>query len=116
MWILKLVREYVNALARKYDTWGRKREFGRRAERRSRSQRVLTGGWMNRPEETEALIELIRSGKSEERIPIYHAQAAQYGEDDIGDSYVEIDLTSQHLWVLLRMACWWRKQILYQVM
>ena len=40
-----------------------------------------------------------RSGKSEGRAPIYHAQAAQYGENDIGDSYVEIDLTNQHLWV-----------------
>jgi hypothetical protein len=95
----ELVREYVNALARKYDTWGRKREF------RTTSGETITiaegayGWWMNRPKETEALIELIRSGKSEERIPIYHAQAAQYGEDDIGDSYVEIDLTSQHLWV-----------------
>ena len=54
---------------------------------------------MNRAGEAEALVELIRSGKSEERTPLYHAQAAQYGENDIGDSYVEIDLTSQHLWV-----------------
>lgn len=94
-----LVREYVNALSRKYDTWGKKREF------RTTNGETITivegayGWWMNRPEETEALVELIRSGKSEERTPIYHAQAAQYGEDDIGDSYVEIDLTSQHLWV-----------------
>ena len=94
-----LVREYVNALSRKYDTWGKKREF------RTTNGETITiaegayGWWMNRPGETEALVELIRSGKSEERTPIYHAQAAQYGEDDIGDSYVEIDLTSQHLWV-----------------
>lgn len=95
----ELVREYVNGLARKYDTWGKKREF------RTTGGEVITikegayGWWMNRPEETQALIEQIESGKSGERTPVYHAEAAQFGEDDIGDTYVEIDLTSQHLWV-----------------
>lgn len=95
----ELVREYVNALARKYDTWGKKREF------QTTNGDVITiaegayGWWMNRAEETQELIALIKSGKSGERTPVYHAEAAQYGDDDIGDSYVEIDLTSQHLWV-----------------
>ena len=54
---------------------------------------------MNRADETQELIEQIKNGQSGERSPVYYAQAAQYGDDDIGDSYVEIDLTSQHLWV-----------------
>ena len=68
-----LVREYVNALSRKYDTWGKKREF------RTTNGETITiaegayGWWMNRPEETEALVELIRSGKGEEIRLIYHA-------------------------------------------
>lgn len=57
------------------------------------------GWWMNRSAETEELTEQIKRGRSGERTPVYRAQAAQYGENDIGDSYVEIDLTSQHLWV-----------------
>ena len=57
------------------------------------------GWWMNRAGETQELLEQIQSGKSGERTPVYHAEAAQFGEDDIGDSYVEIDLTNQHLWV-----------------
>ncbi len=94
-----LVREYVNALSRKYDTWGKKREFQTTGGETITISQGAYGWWMNRAGEAEALAELIRSGKSEERTPLYHAQAAQYGENDIGDSYVEIDLTSQHLWV-----------------
>lgn len=94
-----LVREYVNALSKKYDTWGKKREFKTTGGETITISEGAYGWWMNRPAEAEALVELIRSGKSEERTPLYRAQAAQYGENDIGDSYVEIDLTSQHLWV-----------------
>lgn len=94
-----LVREYINALSKKYDTWGKKREFKTTGGETITISEGAYGWWMNRPAEAEALVELIRSGKSEERTPLYRAQAAQYGEDDIGDSYVEIDLTSQHLWV-----------------
>ena len=94
-----LVREYVDSLARKYDTWGKKREF------KTTSDEIITiaegayGWWMNRADETQELIEQIRNGQSGERTPVYRAQAAQYGDDDIGNSYVEIDLTNQHLWV-----------------
>lgn len=94
-----LVRAYVNALAKKYDTWGKKREFKTTGGETITISEGAYGWWMNRAGEAEALVELIRSGKSEERTPLYHAQAAQYGENDIGDSYVEMDLTSQHLWV-----------------
>ncbi len=95
----ELVREYVNGLSRKYDTWGKKREF------QTTNGEVITitegayGWWMNRADETSELIEQIKSGKSGERIPVYYSEGAQYGDDDIGDTYVEIDLTSQHLWV-----------------
>ncbi len=95
----ELVREYVNSIAKKYDTLGKKREF------RTTNGEMITitegayGWWMNRSAETEELTEQIKRGRSGERTPVYRAQAAQYGENDIGDSYVEIDLTSQHLWV-----------------
>ena len=94
-----LVREYINALSRKYDTWGKTREF------KTTGGEIITiaegeyGWWMNRADETQELIEQIKNGESGERSPVYYAQAAQYGDDDIGDSYVEIDLTSQHLCV-----------------
>jgi len=94
----ELVRNYVNELSRKYDTWGKKREF------RTTNGDVITitegayGWWMDRADETQELIEQIKNGISGERTPVYRAEAAQYGVDDIGNTYVEIDLTNQHLW------------------
>jgi len=95
----ELVREYVNGLSRKYDTWGKKREFQTTGGEVITMAEGAYGWWMNRADETQALIEQIESGQSGERTPIYRAEAAQYCDDDIGDTYVEIDLTSQHLWV-----------------
>lgn len=95
----ELVREYVNSLSRKYDTWGRKREFKTTEGETITIAEGAYGWWMNRADETTELVAQIKSGQGGERIPVYRAQAAQYGEDDIGDTYVEIDLTSQHLWV-----------------
>ena len=94
-----LVREYVNSLSRKYDTWGKKREFKTTGDAIITIAEGAYGWWMNRADETQELIEQIKNGQSGERTPVYWAQAAQYGDDDIGNSYVEIDLTSQHLWV-----------------
>ena len=94
-----LVREYVDSLARKYDTWGKKREFKTTSDEMITISEGAYGWWMNRADETQELIEQIKNGRSGERTPVYRAQATQYGDDDIGDTYVEIDLTSQHLWV-----------------
>lgn len=57
-----------------------------------------TYGWrINRSAETEALVEVIRSGQSIEREPVYSQKAASRGSNDYGNTYVEINLTAQHL-------------------
>lgn len=96
-----LVREYINSLARKYDTFGQTREFY------NSHGEVLTmkggsyGWWMDRPGETQDLIDWITAGKSGIKEVNYHGKAVQYGKDDIGGSYVEIDLTNQHLYLYM---------------
>ena len=45
------------------------------------------------------MMEDIKSGKSVEREPVYSQTANSHGENDYGNSYVEINLTSQHLFV-----------------
>ncbi len=55
-------------------------------------------GWrINQSAEADALAEIIRSGESQSREPIYGQKAASHGENDYGDTYVEINLTAQHL-------------------
>lgn len=57
-----------------------------------------TYGWkINQSEETAELIGILRSGQSQEREPVYSQKGASRGEKDYGDTYVEINLTAQHL-------------------
>lgn len=93
------VRAFVNEMAGKYDTFGKKRIL----KTHSGEEREIKGGdygwWMNRPEEAAGLIEDIKNGYNGVRTPVYFADAKTYGESDWGDTYVEINLDDQHLWV-----------------
>ncbi|HAR86135.1 MAG TPA: peptidoglycan-binding protein [Clostridium sp.] len=91
-------REYVNSLSIKYDTYGSTRNFKTSI---GTTVNVSGGdyGWLiNYSEETEALINAIKDGKKEERQPIYAQTAVAYGANDFGNTYVEINLTTQHIW------------------
>lgn len=56
-------------------------------------------GWrINQGAETAALVEIIRSGEGQTREPVYSQKAASHGARDYGDTYVEINLTAQHLY------------------
>ncbi|MBO5484964.1 MAG: L,D-transpeptidase/peptidoglycan binding protein [Lachnospiraceae bacterium] len=93
------VEEYVTGLRRKYDTI-----FTNRTFQTSYGKKVsISGGdygwWMNTAKETAKIQKLIKKGKKVTRTPEYIQEAASYGENDYGDSYVEINLTAQHLFV-----------------
>lgn len=95
------VAAYVAQMAKEHDTYGKKRKFV------TTSGLTLTlpsgaYGWKtDRNAETEALIGLILEGAVTEREPIYTSQGWAKGTDDIGDSYVEINLTDQHLYLYI---------------
>ena len=94
------VREYVQSIADRYDTYGVPRNF------RTHDGRVITlantwYGWMIDVEvETEELMKLLEAGESVSHTPSFDCYAAVYhdGGDDIGDSYVECDFGQQHVY------------------
>ena len=53
---------------------------------------------INGEEETRALIENIKSGQTITKHPIYMQTAASTYFDNVGNTFVEIDMTKQHLW------------------
>ncbi len=95
------VGTYVKEQANAYDTYGRQKKFMTTAG----YEISLPGrnyGWKTDIEgETEELIELIYQGCNIEREPIYSISAGQKGSNDIGNSYVEADLNSQHLYLYI---------------
>lgn len=93
------VADFVADMARKRDTYGKKRNFmttlGIEKELPSGAY-----GWKTDKEgETEALLDLIYRGSTTEKEPLYISKGRQKGMNDIGSSYVEADLTRQHLYL-----------------
>ncbi|MFV0241896.1 MAG: L,D-transpeptidase family protein [Lacrimispora sphenoides] len=92
------VSAYVKELASQYDTSTRAKNL-----KTSYGQTVrITGGsygWkIDQSKEADELAELIRSGQSQVREPVYKQKAASHGDNDYGTTYVEINLTAQHLY------------------
>lgn len=92
------VQAYVSSLASEYDTIGTWEPF-----HTSLGETVYvearTYGWqINQEQETEELYQILLTGESTERSPVYYESAAARGENDMGDTYVEIDYTNQRMW------------------
>lgn len=95
---LEKVRSYIDSVARIYNTFGKTRDF---KNHDGKLIEVSGGdyGWLiDRPTETTRLIELIKAGKNVQVEPNYSQKARSREKNDIGSSYVEIDLTKQHVW------------------
>ena len=95
------VAAFVKDQARQWDTYGKKRKF---ITTLGIGLSLPSGyyGWQtDRKAEAEALVQLIYQGQSGAREPIYSYRARQKGEDDIGDSYVEADLSHQYLYLYI---------------
>lgn len=92
------IDDYVQYLASTYNTYGDVRKF-----KTSSGDTVKIGGgdygWViSKTGETEQIKKDLEGGKAVSREPVYEQTALQSGLDDIGDTYIEIDYTKQHLW------------------
>lgn len=93
------IAEFVADTARELDTYGKKRKFITALGVELTLPSGAYGWKTNREEETRELIQLIYQGSILEKEPVYISRAAGKGSNDIGSSYVEIDLSNQHLYV-----------------
>lgn len=92
------VASYVQSLASKYNTYGDEREF-----LTAKGDTVTIGGgdygWViDKEAEREQLIQEVKSGEVKTREPVYSQTAVSRSKNDIGNTYVEIDYTNQHVW------------------
>ena len=94
------VEKFVQELHRKYDTVFTNRKF-----KTAYGDTVTVyggdyGWWMNTVKETDKLLKLIQKGAVKERTPEYRQTAVSYGDKDYGDTYAEVDLSGQHVFVV----------------
>ena len=91
------VTEYVKSLASKYDTYNKAKTLNTSY---GKTVRITGGsyGWrIDQAAEADELAAIIRSGESQTREPVYKQKAVSHGANDYGSTYVEINLTAQHL-------------------
>lgn len=93
------VEEFVGQLRREFDTIFTNRTFRTSYGKKVTIQGGDYGWWMNTGEEVKKLCQLIKKGKTVTRTPEYFQTAASYGKNDFGNSYVEVNLTAQHLFL-----------------
>ena len=97
------VTAYVQSLAEEYDGYGRTRQF------HSTRGDVITidggtyGSKMDRKKETAYLLEHlldpgVHTGTPQSHIPSYEREAFCYGKNDIGDTYIEVEMTEQKMY------------------
>ena len=94
----KKTKEYLNELSSKYDTYGKTRSFKTTT---GKTIDVVGGnyGWkIDKSKEFEELMENIKGGEKIKKKPVYIQEAWGTRENDIGNTYVEINLTNQCLW------------------
>lgn len=96
------LKEYIKTLGRTYNTLGVHRTFMTSYGRPLTLTRGNYGWALDEGSEFEQLKSEIMEGKSLTRDPIFSNKAASHGGNDYGDSYVEVNLTAQHLFVYLK--------------
>lgn len=93
------VAAFVDKQANAYDTYGKEKQFTTALGVELTLQRKSYGWQTDRKGETEELIRLISEGSVTKREPKYSVKAKYRGTEDLGDSYVEVDLTNQHVYL-----------------
>lgn len=91
------VAAYVKDLGARYDTYNKAKDFKTSYGTTIKTSGGSYGFRINQAEETEKLFQTVTAGTVETREPSYSQTAASRDGGDIGDTYVEINLTAQHL-------------------
>ncbi|MGH4051671.1 MAG: L,D-transpeptidase family protein [Clostridium sp.] len=94
----KEVGNYINVLSNKYNTVGNSRNFVRTSGKIINIAVGDYGWYINKSMETQDLIANIKEGKSISKEPKYSQTALFHGSNDMGNTYVELDMSAQHLW------------------
>ena len=97
------VADFVSGLAKEHNTAYTTRYF---ATSYGKTVSVAGSyGWrINQSQETAELLAVLEAGESVTREPVYSQTAASHGTLDYGNSYVEVNLTAQHLFLYIYSA------------
>lgn len=101
------VGDYVEELGKKYNTMGASREFTTSYGKKINAYGGDYGWKIYFDKEKEKLLKNLKNGKTVTREPVYSytAMCRNSAKDDIGDSYVEISIANQEIWLYIDGKC-----------
>ena len=94
----KKIKEYLKVLSNKHTTVGKTRNFTTTYGKNISVSGGDYGTKVDTSEEADYLVQAITNGIVENKEPKYSQKAMASGENDIGNTYVEVSLSDQHLW------------------
>lgn len=97
-WNEECIEEWVDCLADKYDSIGTTRAFHTSQGEDILIEGGIYGNEIDRITEKKYLIDAIKNGYIESHEPAYKQKAFCQGINDIGDTYIEVDMTDQHMY------------------
>lgn len=92
------IKKYIGTLSKKYNTVGKTRQFKTTG---GQTVSVTGGDYGNKVDiskESDYLVEAIKNKTVENKEPKYSQKSMASGDNDIGNTYVEVSLSGQHLW------------------
>lgn len=92
------LEDWVVDLAVETDTYGRTRTFNATGVGEVEVPPGIYGWQINVDETTDKLVDLLEEGGHVETEPVYNMTAMDRSSNDIGDTYIEVDISRQHLW------------------
>lgn len=92
------VGEFIDRLAEEYDTVGKVRRFKTTKGSIIEVEGGIYGNQLDKETETAYLTEAFLNKADEVHIPEYLHTAVKQGKDDIGDTYLEVDMTEQMMY------------------
>lgn len=98
LWDEEKIEETLNRLADSYDTYGRPRDFTTTDGKVVRLEKGTYGTELDREAELIYFKQALENHVSETHVPAYKRQAWARGLNDIGDTYIEVNMTKQVLY------------------
>ncbi|MFG6363552.1 L,D-transpeptidase family protein [Schaedlerella sp.] len=94
------IRNWMTEFGRRYDTVGTTRPLTTPTGKATEVSGGTYGWIINEEEEFPALVSSIRDGEVVPTAPACDQTAASHAPQDWGGTFVEVDLTAQHMWYL----------------
>lgn len=94
-----LVKEYVKGLSSKYNTLGKSRTFKTSTDETVEILKGDYGWWLNENKMIEDIKNLLLNKECIEKEAIFKQKAECFGDTDFTNSYVEVSIEKQHLWM-----------------